>query len=736
MLITDKLFAAFLNCQTKAYLKSSAIAEPQTKLIIWRNRFENQLRKQGVAFLQKQNGCNLMENPTVADFSAKGSALYVNCSVGAGELTSLIDAIEKIELRGRNTQWLPCRCRLDKRAEKHEKLQLAYDALCLQTLIGVPIRVGKLVDGVSKRVQKVQLKILLKAVQDHIRRLTELLSQEKEPPLILNKHCGECEFQARCRAKAVEIDDLSLLAKMSLMERQKLKNKGIFTVTQLSYTFRPRRRRKSLRSNSVVPSYPLRALAIRENKIHVAGSPTFTIQENDCFLDVEGIPNDKFYYLVGVQFPINGRTIQHSFWARDHSEEETMWNDLVAVLGAHEYGRIIHYGNFEKEFLTIMNKRYSKSKEQLEYGDRLIHQSVNLLTVIYGQIYFPTYSNSLKDIARYLGHRWPDKIGNGYEALLARHYWEVSEDQGTKEALVNYNASDCESLKLVAHRVSEICGQLSIVPNADLNFVDANKIRGVEWLKFGQLYSAVPDFEYINRASYWDYQRERIFIRSKRLSKRLSQSSSLRRRKYGINKVIKCRRMVACPACKSRTIYKYGLMSRNIYDLKFSPHGVKRWSIKYRYDRHICWTCKKTFMPRSMPPTKSKFGNGLACFLVFLTIDLQISQSAATRFINQFFGLDLSRESAGRFKKSLAEFYAVSYKKILRALVRSSLVHVDETKVSLNGQSAYVWVLANQEHVAYFVSENREGAKIQDTLKSFKGVLVSDFYSVYHCCPN
>jgi Transposase IS66 family len=45
--------------------------------------------------------------------------------------------------------------------------------------------------------------------------------------------------------------------------------------------------------------------------------------------------------------------------------------------------------------------------------------------------------------------------------------------------------------------------------------------------------------------------------------------------------------------------------------------------------------------------------------------------------------------------------------------------------------------LANQEHVGYFGSQNREGEKLQGILKRFKGVLVSDFYSVYDSfeCP-
>ena len=225
MVVTQELFAAYLNCPTKAYLMHSAIPTEQTKFGRWKADIQNKLRQQGVELLRKQSRLEIKESPTADDLSAKRSALYVNCSIGFEELRSLIDAVEKIELRGRKSQLLPCRCQLDKRAERHEKLLLAYDALCLQAFTGVPIRVGKLVDGVSKRAKKFQLNSPLKAVQEHMRRLTELLTQEKEPPLILNRHCVECEFRARCREKATETDDLSLLSKIALKSDKSYKAK-------------------------------------------------------------------------------------------------------------------------------------------------------------------------------------------------------------------------------------------------------------------------------------------------------------------------------------------------------------------------------------------------------------------------------------------------------------------------------------------------------------------------------
>jgi hypothetical protein len=62
------------------------------------------------------------------------------------------------------------------------------------------------------------------------------------PRLVLNKHCAQCQYASRCHQIATEADDLSLLAKINAKERQGYHEKGIFTVKQLSYTFRPRRR--------------------------------------------------------------------------------------------------------------------------------------------------------------------------------------------------------------------------------------------------------------------------------------------------------------------------------------------------------------------------------------------------------------------------------------------------------------------------------------------------------------
>ena len=53
-----------------------------------------------------------------------------------------------------------------------------------------------------------------------------------------------------------------------------------------------------------------------------------------------------------------------------------------------------------------MRERWKPAAEDAELLDRLINESVNLLSIIHARIYFPSYSNSLKDTAQWLGFEW------------------------------------------------------------------------------------------------------------------------------------------------------------------------------------------------------------------------------------------------------------------------------------------------------------------------------------------
>jgi len=241
-------------------------------------------------------------------------------------------------------------------------------------------------------------------------------------------------------------DDLSLLTTLSAKERKKQNEKGIFTVLQLSYTFRSPRR-----SASTPPKHQpaLKALAIRKNQIHILGTPAFRLPRTPVYVDVEGDPDRDFYYLIGLRIVPESQPLRYSYWADTKDDEREIWANCLRTVGELTSPSLIHYGAYETQFLKRMRARYPDvgSASQL---DDLTSSAQNLLSVIYPHVYFPTYTNGLKDVAAYLGFRWSSDSPSRLAALGWRLQWEASRDANLKDRLIVYNAEDCEAAERVA----------------------------------------------------------------------------------------------------------------------------------------------------------------------------------------------------------------------------------------------------------------------------------------------
>ena len=280
-------------------------------------------------------------------------------------LESRLHAVERVpsEGRGKPAQFIPIRFIFRNKLTKDDRLLLAFDALVLSQVLGREVSLGKIIHGDDHATLKVKTSALAGEVRKRLEKIAALLSSPAPPDLVLNRHCAECEFQARCRKIAVEKDDLSLLAGMSAKERQKLRSKGIFTVTQLSYTFRPRRRPKRLRDKREKYHHSLKALAIREKKIHIVGSPELKIEGTPVYLDVEGLPDRDFYYLIGLRIGNGESAVQHSLWADTVADEGKIWREFLAILETVEKPVLIHYGSYETTFLRRMSERHGNPAE-------------------------------------------------------------------------------------------------------------------------------------------------------------------------------------------------------------------------------------------------------------------------------------------------------------------------------------------------------------------------------------
>ena len=78
-------------------------------------------------------------------------------------------------------------------------------------------------------------------------------------------------------------------------------------------------------------------------------------------------------------------------------DEEKIWREFLDILATIERPVLIHYGSYETTFIKTMCDRYGtpmETSEVLKTSEVLpLPPAINLLSVIYGHVYFPVASN-------------------------------------------------------------------------------------------------------------------------------------------------------------------------------------------------------------------------------------------------------------------------------------------------------------------------------------------------------
>lgn len=737
MIIPSQIFEAYLKCPTKCWLQFLGEESKENNYSEWVRKKKDTYRTDGITRLTDDPKIQFIIAPSVNSKTGNWN-LVIGLQAKSQELESCIHVVERTppEDRGRPAKFTPVRFIFNNKLTKVDKLMIAFDALTLAGTVRCEVSHGKIIHGDDYSTLKVKTSKLIGEVKKATGKIASLITSNLSPDLIFSRHCVECEYQYRCREKAIEKDDLSLLGNMTGKERKKLNSKGIFTVKQLSYTFRPRRRPKRLRERREKYHHSLKALAIRENKIHIVGSPELKIEGTPVFLDVEGMPDHDFYYLIGVRVRDGNSIVQHSLWADRPEDEKRIWKELLAIISLIESPVLIHYGSYESDFLKRMRERYGEPSENTTSAID-IKNFVNVLSVMYAQIYFPTFSNGLKDVASFLGFKWADTDCSGILSIIWRHKWDDNKDLIAKEKLIRYNVQDCEALELITVTIQRIGDRTKDVADNNIDIVQADSDKFFQKGKWRTFTSQFPSLEYINSAARWDYQRTRVYARTEKAKPKLQK----RRQRQKISHpemTIQWECTRVCPIC-NKIFYRKGTdRTKTFQDVIFGRNSIKLRLVRYVFKTYNCRKCGTTFgMPVRFQHGRTKYGWNLIAYFFYHVVELCIPQRTVVQGFNRLFCFELHRSTLHNLKIRLAEYYAITKQKILESILRGSLVHIDETRANIKGESAFVWVLTNFNNVIYILSESREGEIAHKLLADFKGVLVSDFYTAYDSidCP-
>jgi Transposase IS66 family/RNase_H superfamily len=448
------------------------------------------------------------------------------------------------------------------------------------------------------------------------------------------------------------------------------------------------------------------------------------------YLDVEGVPDRGFDYLIGLVAVVGDRTTTHFFWADDRTQEKAIWDACSQIINGFEDYTLYHYGHYELHFLDRM--RRLADEEGVATIDRICARSCNVLAAIYSHIYFPSRYNGLKDVATFLGATWTSANASGVQSLAWRLAWETSRDETLKQQLLLYNLEDCLALRRVTEFVLSVCaGAASGDGPAVASAEDIQKKTG---FRFGKQEFFCPELEAINRCAYSDYQRDKVYLRtSPEMRKSLQRKQRADKRRLKVNEEVKCARPEACPGCSGTKVYVFSrrVHQKVISDLKFTPSGVKRWIIRYSSVRYKCGDCNKTFFPGGYYTARHRWGNNLSSWAIYQHVAVRQSYDDVTIGLRDLFGLVFHNTILDRITLRAAEQYKDTYDRMKDKLRRGPLIHADETKVAVRIHTGYVWAFTNMEEVVYVYTPTREGTLLEEMLKGFTGVLVSDFYAAY-----
>jgi predicted RecB family nuclease len=750
-MITQDILESYVLCKSKAHLQWIGESGPRSDYALCLMQSRDEVRRMFMAKMlaQPHKGCVVQGRLLTPAVLRQGPLFVLEARVEDGPFCLAIDGLKQVP--GESTlgafHYIPMLCYEGRHVRKEQRFMLTLYGIFLSRLQGRMPDSGIIWHGQACQATKVQLPPDLRQAEQCLRDVQEMTRAVAPPPLILNQHCQVCAFRQRCYDQAVREDNLSLLRGMSEKEIKHHSRKGIFTVTQLAHTFRPRRKGKRAAPPTQRHDHALHALAIRDKRIYVLGTPQLPSGPVQVYLDIESDPDAGFVYLIGMITVVNGTETQTSFWADHKDQEGEIFEQFVAAVTRHPAFLVFCYGSYERAFITRMQKVAKRKK----LVDKILNALVNVLALMYSQVYFPTYSNGLKDIGRYVGWTWTDPEASGLQSIAWRIRWERTQREEWKQKLITYNLEDCRGLQRVTTVLAAIVTRANTATpppleeptNPPIAFLaDVEKLS--DFYTWGKVPFVHPDYEYINKCAYFDYQRDRVYIRtSKTLRKRRAG------RKKSPNRALRATQHVVivaarCPVCKSKDLIR-GVKKqvrtqeprvKRAFDLVITPSGVKRKVIACRTSVHQCMQCGTEFVPDHHQRLDKHF-HGLKSWVMFQHIAYRISLETLPKMAEEFFGIRLFRTELLMFKSFMAAYYKTTYHSLWKKILAGHVLHVDETEVKLQQGKGYVWVFTNLEEVVYMFRPNREGDFLRELLKDFHGVLVSDFYAAYDAlaCP-
>lgn len=201
-----------------------------------------------------------------------------------------------------------------------------------------------------------------------------------------------------------------------------------------------------------------------------------------------------------------------------------------------------------------------------------------------------------------------------------------------------------------------------------------------------------------------------------------------------IDKIVEVR-LDECPLCRGRDLKECLSVKTHLQeDIVMAPPSVRL----YRKHRYYCRTCRKVVTGRGEGEiARGRIGPLAKTLAAYLKYQVKVSDRDIKKIFSELFGLKFTVGSLLGFRNQLRIRLQPVYEDLVGKIRRSRFVHCDETGWKIDGKSGWLWNFSNKKTAVCHIDPSRGGKVPQAILgKTYKGVLITDFYSAYNKVPS
>ncbi len=140
-----------------------------------------------------------------------------------------------------------------------------------------------------------------------------------------------------------------------------------------------------------------------------------------------------------------------------------------------------------------------------------------------------------------------------------------------------------------------------------------------------------------------------------------------------------------------------------------------------------CWESKPIEVP-----DKGMFGKNMLSQITLLRFDDRLPLRKTISAIERQYQTTLTSKTVYDVTKRVADKATPEYKQIQKKIRRTTHIHIDETKIKIQGKANWLWIFRSRNNVFFVIRRERNRNVLDEILgNNYRGIIICDGLSAY-----